>query len=140
MKRDYKVGFKKPPQGSRFRKGESGNPGGRPKGTRNFKTDLSEELGRTVVIREGGKERRVSKQAAFIARQVAGALGGEPRASALVSEWILRLLSEKSGDEPAPLDQDEKAVLQLLEERIRRRLRSASNPPSEAPGTSYETS
>lgn len=38
------IGYKKPPRHTRFRKGQSGNPKGRPKGTQNLKTDLAEEL------------------------------------------------------------------------------------------------
>ena len=35
-----KVGYGKPPLHSRFTRGQSGNPKGRPKGVRNFKTDV----------------------------------------------------------------------------------------------------
>ena len=38
------VGFKKPPVHSRFRKGCSGNSKGRPKGTKNLRTDLDRGL------------------------------------------------------------------------------------------------
>ena len=42
---DYEVGYGKPPEHTRFQPGRSGNPRGRPKGTKNLKTDLVEELG-----------------------------------------------------------------------------------------------
>lgn len=32
---DYEVGYGKPPAETRFKKGQSGNPNGRPKGSRN---------------------------------------------------------------------------------------------------------
>ena len=41
---DYEVGYGKPPRHSRFVKGRSGNPRGRPPGTKNLKTLLSEAL------------------------------------------------------------------------------------------------
>lgn len=39
MSEDYKVGYKTPPKPTQFKKGKSGNPGGRPKGTSNKKND-----------------------------------------------------------------------------------------------------
>ena len=43
MSDDYEVGYKKPPIHTRFKPGVSGNPKGRPKGTKNLATDLAEE-------------------------------------------------------------------------------------------------
>jgi hypothetical protein len=42
MTDDYEVGYKRPPRNTRFCKGQTGNPHGRPKGARNIKTDLAE--------------------------------------------------------------------------------------------------
>src|SRR5262245_37056540 len=39
-KDDYEVGYGKPPKHGQFKPGQSGNPGGRRKGLRNFKTDV----------------------------------------------------------------------------------------------------
>ena len=44
----YEVGYGKPPKHTRFQPGQSGNPRGRPKGTKNLKTDLEEELSERV--------------------------------------------------------------------------------------------
>jgi hypothetical protein len=40
---DYQVGYGKPPKHTQFKPGKSGNPQGRPKGTKNLKTDLIAE-------------------------------------------------------------------------------------------------
>ena len=83
---DFEVGYGKPPTGNRFKKGRSGNPKGRPRGTRNFKTDLREELAEPVNVREGGRERTVSSQRAAVKQLRAKALKGDQRA---LERWLL---------------------------------------------------
>ena len=59
------VGYCQPPVGTRFKKGQSGNPNGRSKGRR---PDIPHDhlLGQMVVVREGGRERRVTAAEAFL--------------------------------------------------------------------------
>ena len=54
---DYKVGYRKPPAHTRFSKGKSGNPGGRPRGlTAGRATALAlKEAYRLVSVKEGDK-------------------------------------------------------------------------------------
>ncbi len=61
MADEYAVGYGKPPKGSRFKKGRSGNPKGRPKTHRNFKTDFTTALKAPVRVTEDGKARTISK-------------------------------------------------------------------------------
>jgi hypothetical protein len=73
----YEIGFGKPPKHSRFHKGLSGNPKGRPKGTRNLATVLERTLREKVVISENGVHRTVSKLEAAARRLVDKAAAGD---------------------------------------------------------------
>src|SRR5215813_1305344 len=65
-RRGYEVGFGKPPAHSRFKKGQSGNPRGRPPGAKNLKTLLYEALNERVIVAENGRRRKISKLLAII--------------------------------------------------------------------------
>lgn len=91
---DYDVGYGKPPRTTRFRKGQSGNPRGRPKGSRNFTTDLDEILSEPLTITENGKPRKVSSQLAALKRLRAEALQGNPRAL----DRLLMLAADRSAE------------------------------------------
>jgi Family of unknown function (DUF5681) len=58
---DDKIGYGSPPKRTQFKPGQSGNPSGRPKGIRNFRTELLDELAESITIKEGDKDVTVSK-------------------------------------------------------------------------------
>ncbi len=79
MAEDYDVGYGRPPEHTRFQKGQSGNPKGRPKGRKNMATIMKEVLASRVVIKQNGQKRRVAFSEAFVHRLVGKALEGTAR-------------------------------------------------------------
>ena len=83
----YDVGFKKPPKETQFKPGQSGNPNGRPKGSRNVATDLQEELDEEIEVTERGTSLTLTKRRALIKTLMMKGLKGEIRAA----EGLVRL-------------------------------------------------
>jgi hypothetical protein len=95
---DYVVGKRRPPDSSKFRAGDGRQRGRRPKGTRNLKTDLGEELASKMTIKENGKMLTLSKQRAAVKVLFANALKGDIRALELVLSRHDRMFGD---DDPA---------------------------------------
>lgn len=121
--KDNEVGYGKPPIHTRFRKGQSGNPKGRPKGVRNFKTDLREELQEFVVIREGTRTLKISKQRAIAKTLTAKTLKGDTRALSTLLSFMARFLLDPASDTAVeePLNAEEQEILAAYIERVQRR-------------------
>ena len=76
---DYKVGPGKPPKQMRFQPGQSGNPKGRPKDSRNLST-IFHKVGRQMVnVTENGRTRRIPKSEAILIQVHNKALAGKER-------------------------------------------------------------
>lgn len=117
----YEVGYGKPPKNRQFKKGQSGNPKGRPPGTKNFKTDLREELYEKVQISEGGKMRLISKQRALVKRTFQKALRGDLKASETIVKWMAQFLGmdETSTDTKRFSPEDQAILERFLSEQMR---------------------
>jgi hypothetical protein len=73
------VGFGKPPAQTRFKKGVSGNPKGRPRGSRNIRSSIREAFIAPVTIRQGDKTRRISTLEALSRKQLEQGIKGDHR-------------------------------------------------------------
>jgi hypothetical protein len=110
-----RVGYKRPPQHSKFKPGQSGNPSGRPKGALNLETDLTQELSEKIAIREGDRCLKVSKQRALLKSMLAKGLKGDTRAAGLVLQLVAKVVALENVA-PTPernlLSDDERMILE----------------------------
>ena len=74
------VGYGNPPRSTRFKKGVSGNPKGRPKNSLNVATVFTKTLLEKVVINEHGQRKTVTKLEAALKQLTNRAASGDLRA------------------------------------------------------------
>ena len=115
-----RVGYRKPPEHTRFKKGQSGNPKGRPKGTLNLATVLARTLREKVVINEHGQRRVITKLEAAIKQLVNKAAGGDLAALRQLSA-LVQSAEEQATQSPTAncaLDEDDQNVIKGILERF----------------------
>ena len=116
QKRDYEVGYGKPPRHTRFKKGQSGNPRGRPKGSKNLPTLLTEALNEAVVVAENGRRRKITMRQAIIKQLVKRSATADLRAMKILLDMVRDLegQTEPASPETSEFSEaDEKVLAQL---------------------------
>jgi hypothetical protein len=98
----YRVGYGRPPVHSRFRKGQSGNPKGRPRGSPTIAKVLRAALDAPAPGAAGGRRRR-TKREAIIAGLVDKSVEVDLRAVKLLID--VARATEAPEDEPAEADE-----------------------------------
>jgi hypothetical protein len=133
---EYQVGYKHPPKQTRFQKGQSGNPKGRPRGTRNFKTDLQEELSERVPVTINGRTKRISKQRLFMKKVFAKAISGDARAGNMLVGMVFRFSDPSSSDAApdVPLSAQEEEAWAELSKRLVREILPSTGGESGSQG------
>ena len=130
---DHEVGYGKPPKHTRFKPGQSGNLNGRPKGVRNFKTDVQTTLKAPVKVTRDGRPRKVSTQEAALLRLREKALGGDARAL----DRLLALAQVYNNEElaaAASLSAGDAMVLEIFKARVLRGAAGRPDPGDENDG------
>lgn len=88
---DEKVGYGRPPKATRFAKGQSGNPSGRPKRQKTSLELLRRELEKKVTVIEHGRQRRLTKAELITRQYVNGAVKGDKVALRMMASLLTAL-------------------------------------------------
>lgn len=102
----YEIGYRRPPKKGQFKKGQSGNPKGRPKGSKNFMTLLEQELDQKITVNENGRKKEITRMQAMVKRLVADSLQGNLRTTIAMVGLLQRhgKLDETDNEELLPGD------------------------------------
>lgn len=110
---DYQIGWGKPPRQSQFKPGQSGNPKGRPKGSKALKTLFNSAMDEKIEVTKGGRKRKLSRREVLVEQEVLKALRGDKTAVRHCLELLIRFDPEAAeqilNDE---LSADDAAILE----------------------------
>jgi|SRR5208282_5914980 len=94
---DYQVGYGKPPRDAGFKKGQSGNPRGRPPGSKNLTSLLNDALNEPVTITENGRRRKITKRETVIKQLVNKSASADARSLKILLDLMLNLEARALG-------------------------------------------
>jgi len=122
-RRDYAVGYGKPPRHTQFKKGQSGNPRGRPSGSKNLKTLLSEALNEPVIVTENGRHRKITKREAIVRQVVDCSATPDLRAVKIVFDLLRDIegQSEPASPETSAFTAADEEVIEQVKARLVRK-------------------
>jgi len=109
-----------PPKHTQFKKGQSGNLKGRPKGSLNLTTIIKRAAHAPVTVTIEGKQRTITKVMATAIQLANKAASGEMRAMAKLFEWMDEIERRAAAARPAefPLSEVDLEVLHAIHERM----------------------
>jgi hypothetical protein len=74
------IGYGKPPKHTQFKKGQSGNPKGRPKKPKNLPALILKLFGEKIVVKSSGRRHSMTKLEALLVQLINKALSGDMKA------------------------------------------------------------
>ena len=121
---DYKVGPGRPPLHTRFKKGQSGNPGGR--SAKSLPALLANALNEAVYMTINGRRRRITKREAIVMQMVDKSASADLRATKMLIDLKKEIEQKASVAAPPPepprLAEAEEEVVQHFVARLRRQM------------------
>jgi hypothetical protein len=131
-RREYAANYRKPPLHTRFKKGQSGNPHGRPK--KNLPALLVAALNEPVFVTIDGERRKITKREAVITQLVNESAGANLRATKMLID-MMKDVEDKTGAEPPPAPRrfapaDEEVIVERIRGALLQEIQdmNAGNP------------
>src|SRR6185437_14934900 len=104
------------PRAHQFKAGQSGNPKGRPKGSKNESTILREILHRKIGMRDEGRMRKVMVLEAIFLRIAEQSLKGDTKSAAFILNRYGALVSGEL--QRADIGEDDREILEAFARRL----------------------
>jgi len=128
-KSSQSVGYRRPPKTTQFKKGKSGNPRGRPKGSRNVGAVLRDVIDQKIQITENGKIRHLPALEVMLRRAFNDAMRSGPGAQ----KFFFSLIDRYADLNETAVVPDTDEVLAEDREILARYLGMVSGTPSSSP-------
>jgi hypothetical protein len=107
---NYEVGYRRPPESTRFKPGSSGNPKGRPKKPLTVGAIIESTLAKRVSVEENGRKKKISLEELIVRQVAAKAAKGDLKATQMLLQ-----LKDRYQDSPAEhIDPEDLAVDQEI--------------------------
>ena len=124
-------GYADPPKSGQFQPGKSGNPKGRPKGSKNLKTLIMNEAHELVEIVEKGEKKVMSQLHVMVAQLRNKAMGSDLKAIDRFLDYVSRYEEQEETSEnnaSTDIKAEDADILRAYEEQLRKGGKGDSNP------------
>ena len=129
--KNYQVGYRRPPKKTRFKKGRSGNPAGRPKGARSLKSSFMSELTEKIPAQINGQSRMISKRDALAKQIVNKAAMGHLPSVKFIAEFLADSEARDEQEVNAHNDQSARERFKRKIDEMAARIRARHGLPPE---------
>ena len=114
------TGYANPPKETQFKKGQSGNPKGRPKGDKNYLALANRELSQKVSIMENGRRKTLSKKEVFVKTTINKGIAGDKKFTNIA--YTMMQDAERYNERKKQAEKEQSKINQKIIENFRKRV------------------